>query len=878
MKSNKEKIVEYMQVCAQLEAQHRITTFTTQDLAQQMNIGRQNVSTLLNQLVREGLLEKKNTRPVQYSLSSLPYTQKEEDSCFKQMIGHDGSLKDIVRLAKAVVLYPDQSLHTLILGPYGSGRTYFAQLISEFARESGIIAKDAPFIKCNCRYFAEHKEERDHLQGEKELFQQAQGGVLFFDNVDLLSEKASLSLLSYIQQRSQETNIPIVICATSDQMPKFLLGSCQMKFPVRIEIPPLSERSLEERFALIQRFFNEEVCKMRRNIKVNEEILRCVLLYRCEYNIKQLRNDIRISCANAYLRDFQKDGADLLLYLEDLPNYVQKGILYYRENRAAADAIIPTNCTYTFCGEGIKKETLSHYGEDSIYNIIDQKARRLRERGIPEESICTIVCADLESYIRQMTENVSLSRMGQEALSKIVKKRVIEMVSQFLQRASEKLRRVYSESTFYGLCLNINSVLERQRPPHMSNEQIQEITNSCQEEYALSQSFGKKLEEEFQIELSLDDILIITMFISDRDSSIRPTQRPVVLIAMHGDGSAAAMANVVNSLARCDNTYAFDMRLEQSMEDAYSELKETICRINQGKGVLLLYDMGSIAKMAGMISTETGIPIRVLEIPSTLIALDCSRKADCGVSLDETYDSVAETYLYRYQQISEEYRRQTEHRVIIALCMSGEGAAVQMKRHMEKYLALDDVSILTMAVSDRVRLLRDFNQLMQSHQILYIVGTYDPHLFGIPFVSITQLFETPPDKLGDLLSLDTAFIPEVADMSLESVIEYLAKELPGLDTKTLKRTLPKFLQQIKRAGHPLSPDQEVGLYMHMACAIARLQEGVRTAPNPRKKTIISHNKRLYNLLGELLAPLQMSFDISFNDDERANIISIIKQL
>jgi transcriptional regulator with AAA-type ATPase domain len=42
---------------------------------------------------------------------------------FKDIIGSEGSLKVQISLAKAAVLYPPHGLHTLIVGPSGSGKS-----------------------------------------------------------------------------------------------------------------------------------------------------------------------------------------------------------------------------------------------------------------------------------------------------------------------------------------------------------------------------------------------------------------------------------------------------------------------------------------------------------------------------------------------------------------------------------------------------------------------------------------------------------------------------------------------------------------------------------------------------------------------------------
>ena len=90
----------------------------------------------------------------------------------------------------------------------------------------------------------------------------------------------------------------------------------------------------------------------------------------------------------------------------------------------------------------------------------------------------------------------------------------------------------------------------------------------------------------------------------------------MVLIAMHGDSTASSVADVVNSLAGCGNTYAYDMPLDKDMQQACDELKAMIQELDRGQGILLLYDMGSLRTMAEVISKETGVQIRTVAVPA----------------------------------------------------------------------------------------------------------------------------------------------------------------------------------------------------------------------------------------------------------------------
>ena len=59
-----------------------------------------------------------------------------------------------------------------------------------------------------------------------------------------------------------------------------------------------------------------------------------------------------------------------------------------------------------------------------------------------------------------------------------------------------------------------------------------------------------------------------------------------------------------------------------------------IKQINMGKGILMMYDMGSLKTMAQEIADETGINIQFIISPTTLIALECARKMETIHDLD----------------------------------------------------------------------------------------------------------------------------------------------------------------------------------------------------------------------------------------------------
>lgn len=889
MKLNKDMVLEYMQHCVDQDPDNE-RKFTTLELSNELNMQRTNLSTLLNQLVKEGVVKKISGRPVYYQLTTDPGINQ-EDSCFQKLIGYDGSLKNVIQLAKAMILYPKETLSVFLLGPSGSGKSYFASLMYEFAIEKKVLSANAPFIKVNCRsYVGDHAEEEMHERifssdkNESALYQ-AKGGVLFIDHVDLLPMHTRDKILDVIENKKKEIlNTIIILSADNKTLNKRLQDLFASKFSICITLPSLSARNLEERLHLVQHFFIHEAINMKQKIKINSELLRCILLYPCEQNIKQIKNDIRLGCANAYIRQHDKPLSELFIYMSDFPSYVRKGFLFYKENKAEINRLVPANYTYTFSEENMKKTENTNYlsikASSSVYDVIDHKINELRSRGISEEDIGRIVNADLESDFRYAKKKMINNKINKDTISKIVDAKIVSMVDRFLQEASSQFGKAYSQSIFYGLCLHLSGTLERMN----SNQKLQiskitEIIQNYKDEYVFCNNFALEIEKEYGLTLSIDEVVFITMFITDYDDIHQSETQPVILIASHGSSAASSIAETINELTKNDNTFAFDLPLEKEMKEAYEEMKRIISEINRGKGILLLYDMGSLKTMANMVMEETGIPIRMINIPMTLLGIDCSRKASSVNDLDELYAMVSHSLEGYYSSIGDNYQRSITNNVIITLCMSGKGGAIQVKKYIENNLTLENTTIIPLAISNRTLLTNEISAIKKEHHIQCVVGTYDPQLHGIPFISISKLFETSKDKLAMLLSLDNNEIDiETSLENLPDVFEYLEDQFNDFDIAPLKKYLPKFLHQLEKKHDALSTDQKIGLLLHIACNVYALVNHESPAINYKKETILNKHKRLYNDLIGLLEPIEEAYQIHFNDDEIANIISIIKKI
>lgn len=435
--------------------------------------------------------------------------------------------------------------------------------------------------------------------------------------------------------------------------------------------------------------------------------------------------------------------------------------------------------------------------------MIDRKVEELKEHGVEGDDISTILHENLNHVFYEIDQSMGRKEIDKESLSKIVDSGIIELVHGFLREASERFERVYPDAAFYAICLHVSSVTERKLGTQkMTDEQIAKVVKEYNEEYIFCSKFAGELKEKFDVTLPVDEVAFLTMFLCQAHRGSALENKPVVLVAMHGNATASSIVKVANVLVGDDNIYAFDLVLDEDMQQVYENLKQTFIDIDQGKGVLMLYDMGSLQTMAGMIGAETGIEIKSVCVPATLIALDASRKASSYHSLDEVYHEVMESYQQVYQELEQSSRNRGNPQVIITLCMTGEGAAVQMKNYIVSHIHLENTDVVPLAISDRDYLLKKVNQIQKKQKIVCVVGAYDPQLYGIPYIPVSKLFDTPSDKLDILLSLETT--QAVTGVNYNAIYAYLEESLDGFDIQLLKRCCRRCSERSgrRRAGFP----------------------------------------------------------------------------
>lgn len=449
MKSNKEKVYDFIRLHADEKADRGISTAY---IADAMELQRTNVSSILNLLVQEGRIQKCNGRPVLYKVGREESTLEE---CFSDLIGADGSLRQTIQLAKAAVLYPQRSLNTLLVGARGTGKSRLAQRMYRFAVEQKILPENAPFLHIDCHDYAAGGE----VSAESDdSWKQSEQGFVFFDNIQFLSPRARKRVLEYLQSPSRKYAVA-VSCTDKEQLSDEFLA----EFSVQLQLPTLSERPLRERMEMIKHLFSKEAVRIQRPLIVRGDLMTCLLFYECEANYYQLKGDIKIGCANAYVREYGKTG-DISLFISDFSNNVRKGMLKYRRE---AEELIDFEQRFTFSGKEIR---VSRPEDGTLYDRISRKAAALKETGIEEEEINLLLSMEVERTFDKYRKALIQDVTDKKQLEILVEEKLINIVEAFLQKAKEQLKRNFSPSVLYGLCLHLNAVITGKREKKCSGQ------------------------------------------------------------------------------------------------------------------------------------------------------------------------------------------------------------------------------------------------------------------------------------------------------------------------------------------------------------------------------------------------------------------------
>ena len=136
------------------------------------------------------------------------------------------------------------------------------------------------------------------------------------------------------------------------------------------------------------------------------------------------------------------------------------------------------------------------------------------------------------------------------------------------------------------------------------------------DEYAVAKEVRSYIETYFQVEIpESEDYYLTVLLVSLRAN--QASGRIGVVVAAHGNSTASSMVQVVQQLLDAENVRAVDMPLDMDPKTALDRIERNVQEVDEGSGVILLVDMGSLASFNSQIQRDTGVPVRTVDMVTT---------------------------------------------------------------------------------------------------------------------------------------------------------------------------------------------------------------------------------------------------------------------
>ncbi|MBI3723408.1 sigma 54-interacting transcriptional regulator [bacterium] len=231
---------------------------------------------------------------------------------YDKIVGKSQALQKVFRLLDRVT---DSDVSVLIQGETGTGK----ELVAKALHLNG-PRKHKPFVSVNCSAIAESLMESElfgHVKGaftgadqdKKGLFEQADGGTIFLDEVQDMSRGLQRELLRVIQEQEirrvggkdvLKINVRVISATNRDLRDLVKKGEFREDLYYRlnvvfIELPPLRDRK-EDIPPMLLRLIEEHKQQEGRELKLEKAAMRAILRHDWPGNVRELQNWFEKTC------------------------------------------------------------------------------------------------------------------------------------------------------------------------------------------------------------------------------------------------------------------------------------------------------------------------------------------------------------------------------------------------------------------------------------------------------------------------------------------------------------------------------------------------------------------------------------------------------
>lgn len=858
------------------------------EIAEELDVDRSNVSRLLSDLHKEKKIERIEGRPVLYQMKKKVKAQKESTLVsFDHLVGKDESLKLSIQQAKAAMLYPPRGLHTILFGESGTGKSLFAECMYEFGLSSESLPESAPFISFNCADYAQTPQLLfSHIFGVRKgaftgadedkagLIEKADGGILFLDEIHRLPPEGQEMLFTFIDKgvyrplgessKTYEASVQI-IGATTESSDVFL-ATFNRRIPMSITLPSLKDRTLDERFEVVSLFLTQEANRLNNRIVVDRDVLLAFMLYETEGNIGQVKRDLKLVCAKAFLHYRTNEATHLSVGISDLPLPVQKGLLKVKEIGERTDRFFDSSMSHLTFEPGINNVvwTQDKMQNMDVYSTIEDKVSSLSKVDLEDIDLESLIENNLNEYFEVYVNELSRNDIHKD----LIDPKIWQLTDRLYDIAEEKLERTFNERTRFTFSMHLQSTIERiKNNKTIVHPNLNEVRKKYLTEFQVAIELSSLIEKEFSIEIPFDEIGFLTMFLTlDISDDIEKQDNKVkVFLLMHGKSTASSMLEAVQDLLGIESGVAFNMPLTMEVTQMYEIVKNYV---NQNKeelssGVLILTDMGSLNSFSHMLTEETGIVTKTISMVTTLVVLESVRMASVGRSLKEIYQNIQLSF---ESAVHAQFRKSgTLQKAVVVTCFTGEGVSNKLAERIKPVMDTENIQIIQMQFLEKSAFRLRMDDLMDSYEIKAVVGTVDIEYQNIPFFSAYDIF-----KDEQLTRLRQLVSKEISIEELSASLDGAIKSVPSLydllfETKKVTEKIENDLSLV------LEPGVDMGIILHLSFLV----DNLLTDSHLRHFNELAEFKKAYRYEMDIvkmnLIIIEKKYNIELPEDEIAYV-------
>jgi len=250
---------------------------------------------------------------------------------FPEMVGKSPPIQELFATIDKIA---DTDSTVLITGESGTGKELIARALhNQSSRQK------SPFIAINCSALPEPLLESEifgHKRGsftgafadKKGLFEEAEGGSAFLDEIGSMPMTLQSKLLRFLQEKelrrvgentTRRVNVRVIAATNDDLEEKTRLGSFREDLFYRLSVIPLSIPPLRERLSdvplLVEHFVKKSAASLGVPVpELDPEALRLMQTYSWPGNVRELQNAVERAIAMSNRKRIK---------VEDLPERIR---------------------------------------------------------------------------------------------------------------------------------------------------------------------------------------------------------------------------------------------------------------------------------------------------------------------------------------------------------------------------------------------------------------------------------------------------------------------------------------------------------------------------------------------------------------------------